>query len=139
MNTVAETETPNPRQGSRAGLVLAAIGAWMQLGPFIGVAGTVLGMIRAFQEMGSSGVGDPGSLSKPIGEVLISTAVGMVASFVGLVLMLIGFVLYQCRQRWLVWLLICVGAVWLTVVPAGVILARMSGTPNSGAIHEARP
>jgi biopolymer transport protein ExbB len=45
--------------------------------PMIGLLGTVTGMIRAFATLGSSGIGDPSSLSAAIGEVLVATASGL--------------------------------------------------------------
>jgi len=45
--------------------------------PMIGLLGTVTGMIRAFTTLGSSGIGDPSSLSSAIGEVLTATASGL--------------------------------------------------------------
>lgn len=46
--------------------------------PMIGLLGTVTGMIRAFATLGSSGIGDPSSLSAAIGEVLVATASGLI-------------------------------------------------------------
>jgi len=46
--------------------------------PMMGLLGTVTGMIRAFSTLGSSGIGDPSSLSGAIGEVLVATASGLV-------------------------------------------------------------
>jgi len=49
--------------------------------PMIGLTGTVIGMIKAFQELGTSGVGgDPTGLSAAIGEVLVATAGGLVVA-----------------------------------------------------------
>jgi len=45
--------------------------------PMVGLLGTVTGMIRAFSVLGSSGIGDPSSLSQAIGEVLVATASGL--------------------------------------------------------------
>ena len=45
--------------------------------PMIGLLGTVTGMIRAFATLGTSGIGDPSSLSASIGEVLVATASGL--------------------------------------------------------------
>ena len=45
--------------------------------PMIGLLGTVTGMIKAFATLGSSGIGDPSSLSAAIGEVLVATASGL--------------------------------------------------------------
>src|SRR6478735_5160 len=66
------------------------IGALMMLSPFIGLLGTVLGMQKAFQILGSSpGVADPEALSGAIGEVLISTFAGIIVAIPG-VLLFIG-------------------------------------------------
>lgn len=46
--------------------------------PMIGLLGTVTGMIKAFSTLGTSGIGDPASLSGAIGEVLVATASGLV-------------------------------------------------------------
>ncbi|MDZ4817223.1 MAG: MotA/TolQ/ExbB proton channel family protein [Verrucomicrobiota bacterium] len=48
--------------------------------PMIGLTGTVFGMIKAFEVIGSKGVGDPGALSAAIGEVLVATAAGLLIS-----------------------------------------------------------
>lgn len=45
--------------------------------PMIGLLGTVTGMIKAFDKLGSSGIGDPSGLSAAIGEVLVATASGL--------------------------------------------------------------
>ena len=45
--------------------------------PMIGLLGTVTGMIKAFDTLGSAGIGDPSSLSAAIGEVLVATASGL--------------------------------------------------------------
>ena len=43
----------------------------------IGLTGTVTGIMKAFEKLGSSGVGDPSKLSGAIGEVLVATASGL--------------------------------------------------------------
>lgn len=45
--------------------------------PMIGLVGTVMGMMKAFENMGSAGIGDPSGLAAAIGEVLIATASGL--------------------------------------------------------------
>lgn len=45
--------------------------------PMIGLLGTVTGMIRAFQTLGSEGIGNPAALAGAIGEVLVATASGL--------------------------------------------------------------
>lgn len=45
--------------------------------PMIGLLGTVTGMIKAFENLGASGISDPSGLSAAIGEVLVATASGL--------------------------------------------------------------
>jgi len=45
--------------------------------PFIGLFGTVIGIIHAFQGMALSGSGGIGSVSKGISEALVTTALGL--------------------------------------------------------------
>lgn len=45
--------------------------------PMIGLTGTVTGMMKAFSNLGQSGIGDPAGLAGAIGEVLIATASGL--------------------------------------------------------------
>lgn len=54
--------------------VLATLGA---NAPFIGLFGTVLGIIRAFAALGSSGVGDSGAVMAGISVALVATAAGL--------------------------------------------------------------
>ena len=54
---------------------LSIIGA---TSPMLGLLGTVMGMIKAFQTMGSQGMGDPAKLAANIGEALITTAAGLI-------------------------------------------------------------
>jgi biopolymer transport protein ExbB len=54
---------------------LSIIGA---TAPMLGLLGTVSGMIKAFQTMGSQGMGKPELLAGNIGEALITTATGLI-------------------------------------------------------------
>lgn len=45
--------------------------------PMIGLLGTVIGMMRAFATLATSGIKDPGALSANISEVLLATAAGL--------------------------------------------------------------
>jgi biopolymer transport protein ExbB len=46
--------------------------------PMLGLLGTVMGMIKAFQTMGVQGMGKPEVLAGNIGEALITTATGLI-------------------------------------------------------------
>lgn len=55
--------------------ILSIIGA---VAPMWGLLGTVSGMIKAFQTMGTQGMGKPELLAANIGEALITTAAGLI-------------------------------------------------------------
>ena len=61
----------------RAGVALSPDGKTMTEEAIIGLTGTVTGMMKAFEKLGSSGVGDPSKLAEAIGEVLVATASGL--------------------------------------------------------------
>lgn len=50
------------------------------ISPMVGLLGTVTGMIKAFQTLGTGGIGDPSLLAAAIGEVLIATATGLLVA-----------------------------------------------------------
>ena len=58
---------------------LATIGA---TAPFVGLFGTVIGIINAFTGMAASGSGGIGSVSAGIAEALITTAVGLAVAII---------------------------------------------------------
>jgi len=66
----------------RRGLwVLGTIGS---LAPFIGLFGTVIGIMRAFQDMAVEGVGGFEVVAAGISEALVATAVGLLVAIVAL-------------------------------------------------------
>jgi len=66
----------------RRGLwVLGTVGS---LAPFIGLLGTVVGIMRAFQDMAVEGVGGFEVVAAGISEALVATAVGLLVAIVAL-------------------------------------------------------
>jgi biopolymer transport protein ExbB len=62
----------------RRGLtVLSSVGS---VAPFVGLLGTVIGIITAFQSIASTGSGGLGAVSAGISEALIETALGLVVA-----------------------------------------------------------
>ncbi len=98
---------------------LAIAGAACQLGPIIGLAGTVIGMMGAFDTLGSSGVGDPSRLSESIGHVLISTVAGLIICTVGLILLTVSLTGCRYRAEWFFWFLVIYGFLALVAFPVG--------------------
>jgi biopolymer transport protein ExbB len=57
---------------------LRALGALANLTPMLGLLGTVIGMIKAFDVISTSGTGNPGLVASGISEALITTAAGLI-------------------------------------------------------------
>ena len=68
--------------------------------PLIGLAGTVFGMIEAFQELGvSGGDADPKTLATGISTSLWTTAAGLVISAIGVVFFIICLIRYLTLRK----------------------------------------
>lgn len=68
-------------QSLRKGLnMLATTGS---TAPFVGLVGTIFGIINAFQMMGEAGGGDLAAISSGIAEALITTAIGISVAILG--------------------------------------------------------
>lgn len=98
---------------SNSGAFIAKLGAWLQLAQFIGLAGTVIGMMKAFRAIGTSGTSDPTLLSGAIGEVLIAAAGGIAVSLVGILLVLIAITVCRYRAVWMFWFLCLYGGLMI--------------------------
>jgi len=70
----AQREVQELRRGQG---VLATISS---TAPFVGLLGTVMGIVTAFQQMAASGSGGLGTVSAGISEALVTTAVGLLVA-----------------------------------------------------------
>ena len=59
---------------------LGILGTLGNISPFIGLFGTVVGIIKAFRELALSGGGGPAVVAKGIAEALVSTAGGLMVA-----------------------------------------------------------
>jgi biopolymer transport protein ExbB len=59
---------------------LNTLGTIAAVSPLLGLLGTVIGMIQAFEAITAQGVGDPRLLSGGIGVALITTAAGLIVA-----------------------------------------------------------
>lgn len=77
-------------------LLIAGIvaGSLLTLSPIVGLLGTVFGMTRAFQVLGSSGIRDPQMLSASIGETIVPAAVGFLLLPAGIILLTVSLILF---------------------------------------------
>lgn len=85
----------------RLPLFLLIFGLVIFLGaPTVGLAGTVFGMIGAFNTLGATGISDPKALSGHIGTVLTSTMVGLIVSgTIGGPMIVIALVLHFATRQ----------------------------------------
>ena len=72
---IEEASTEEVTQYMKAIDYLSIIGA---TAPMLGLLGTVSGMIKAFQTIGTTGMGKPAELAANIGEALVTTATGLI-------------------------------------------------------------
>jgi biopolymer transport protein ExbB len=59
---------------------LGVLGTLGNIAPFIGLFGTVVGIIKAFRDLALSGGGGPAVVAKGIAEALVATAAGLVVA-----------------------------------------------------------
>jgi biopolymer transport protein ExbB len=59
---------------------LRSLGTIAAISPFLGLLGTVLGMIQMFSGIGAQGIGDPTLVAQGIAKALITTAAGLVVA-----------------------------------------------------------
>jgi biopolymer transport protein ExbB len=59
---------------------LAFLGTVANNAPFVGLLGTVIGIVRAFRQLGSSGAQVSAGLMVEIGEALVATAAGLLVA-----------------------------------------------------------
>jgi len=62
------------------GRLLNALGTIGVLSPLMGLLGTIMGMIRAFDAIARAGAGDPAAVANGISEALITTASGLIVA-----------------------------------------------------------
>ena len=108
---------------SNRGKTLALTGAFLQLGPLVGMVGTTIGMLHAFKTLeSSSGISDPQRLSANISEVLVTTDIGLGLSLIGLVLICVALFASRYRAPWFFWFLVIYGGILLFGFPVGTAI-----------------
>ena len=78
-----------PRRTQEGSLLRRGLGPLATIGstaPFVGLFGTVVGIINAFAEIGRTGVGGMETVSAGIAEALVATALGIVVAVPAVVL-----------------------------------------------------
>jgi len=75
---------------------LGVVGTIGNISPFIGLFGTVLGIIRAFRDIGQVGAAGPAVVATGISEALIATAAGLFVAITA-VIVYNAFVIWEGR------------------------------------------
>ena len=73
----AVVEETGRREAAPLQRFLGMLGTIATISPLLGLLGTVLGMIRAFNVIASQGMGTPATLGGGISEALVTTAAGL--------------------------------------------------------------
>jgi biopolymer transport protein TolQ len=75
---------------------LGIVGTIGNIAPFVGLFGTVLGIIRAFRDIGEVGAAGPAVVATGISEALVATAAGLFVAITA-VIVYNAFVVWQGR------------------------------------------
>jgi hypothetical protein len=103
------------------GRKFALWGAWLQLGAVIGLFWTVVGMVGAFQKISQSEPASAGALANEVSISLITTVIGMIPAFIGVILMSVALFGKKYRAPWFFWFLIVYGVLWAMNFPEGTV------------------
>jgi biopolymer transport protein ExbB len=64
---------------------MSALGTIAGIAPLLGLLGTVFGMIRTFNSITTTGIGNPATLASGIAEALVATAAGLTVAIPSLI------------------------------------------------------
>ena len=103
------------------GRKFALCGAWLQLGAAIGLFWTVVGMVGAFQKISQSEPASAEALANEVSISLITTVIGMIPAFIGVILMAVALFGKKYRAPWFFWFLIVYGVLWAMNFPEGTV------------------
>ncbi|MEM7011473.1 MAG: MotA/TolQ/ExbB proton channel family protein [Verrucomicrobiota bacterium] len=70
--------------------VLFWVGLGLCTGPIWGITATIIGMSKAFGDLGASGTADPKLMAQSISFSMISAAVGIILFIIGVPMMIAG-------------------------------------------------
>lgn len=107
--------------GRIEGRAWAVTGLVLMLGPLVGVAGSILGMMGAFDKLSESGTTDPTAVSESIGVVLYSTVLGLIAGLIGLILVVVAALVMKNRERWFFRATLTLSILWCLMFPIGTL------------------
>jgi hypothetical protein len=107
------------------GKTLAIIGAIFSLGPVLGMVGSVVAMVLAFQTMGAKGAASPEALAANIGLHIFSQAAGILLGAIGIIFILIALLRVKYRAPWFFNAGCVVSVLWMFGFPIGTIAGIM--------------
>ena len=91
-------EAPDPDRAKKRRFwkrMIWGTGIGLLLLPALGLAGTVIGMIRAFDELSEKGSADPEALAGSISTSLLSTFYGLLFCLPGLILLIVSIIRFR--------------------------------------------
>ncbi len=104
------------------GKIIALSGSILQIGPIVGILGTITGMIKTFEAITVYGTGDPETMSAGISEALVTTEIGLMLGFVGTVFLYVALLSNEYRGRWFYKFMTIYSYLNLIAIPVGTIV-----------------
>ncbi|MGQ8363836.1 MotA/TolQ/ExbB proton channel family protein [Glaciecola sp. 1036] len=104
------------------GKYVAILGVVFLLALPWGIANTFYAIYNLFQEITVAGTGDPKLMAAGLSSALVTTVLGLVMCFPGLVLLLIAITVCRYRPYWLFWITLTSSTLLVFMIPIGSIL-----------------
>ncbi len=105
-----------------SGKIIAVTGAVLQLGPFFGLLGTVVGMFRTFQGIALGGTSESEETAEGIRMALVTTEVGLVLGLLGTLFLLVALFANKYRAKWFYWFMMVYSILSLVALPIGTLI-----------------
>jgi hypothetical protein len=122
MSEIATTAACSSAQLQTPGRRLARAGAYLQLGPLIGAAATIVRVIQAFNVLAADKISDPRELSGKVAGALLCFWGGLAVGLIGLFLVGTSLLTSRYRARWIFWLLVAYGVLFLCALNIGSLI-----------------
>lgn len=105
----------------KKGRKLALWGACLQLGQVFGLLGTYIAGIGASNAIEAEGNGAAEAIASYINLALYTTAVGIIAVLIGIVLLLVALFSHRYRAPWFFWFMAIYSVLMLLAFPIGTV------------------
>lgn len=107
------------------GKYIAILGLLLFWSPLWGIADSYFTMASSFQEITLFGTNEPKIAPEEMSSAAMFTAIGILLSMVGLILLATAVVGLNYRKSWFFWALVIYSTLLLIIVPIGTLFGLM--------------